>query len=183
MADLMVVFESAETSTVLDYKFDANDRRHYIAALEDYLKKLKTGMAQAYVYSTVGTVRASGTVTCTVASVVDGTDEVVIAGTTLAVEASPATQSEFLKGASNAACATNLAACINAHTTLSKIVRASASAAVVTITAKVPGPIGNLITLTETGNGFAVSGAVLASGASNECDGFSFGYLPTGVTG
>lgn len=182
MADLLVVFENADSSTLLDYLFDQPDRRKYIAALEEYLRKLKSGTAAAYVYSTVGLVRASQTVTCAQASAVDGTDELTVAGTVLAVEASSANENQFLKGASNSAFATNLAACINAHTTLSKIVRASASGAVCTITSKVPGIIGNLITLAETGNGFTLGGAALAGGTSNETDSFVYGYLPSGVT-
>lgn len=135
----------------------------------------RRGKARVFVASAT----ASQTVTCSYSGVVNGTDELTIAGTVLAVEASPANQSEFLKGSSDATFAANLAACINAHTTLNKIVNAAVTtgaSGIVTIYANVPGPIGNLVTLAKTGNGFTIGAATLANGASDAVKEHVFGY-------
>lgn len=109
-------------------------------------------------------VAASATVTC--ASVASD-DTVTIAGTVLTAKGSPSGSAQWLQGVSNTADAAALAACVNAHATVSKYVTASASGAVVTLTANVKGVIGNLITLTSSSNTtLAVTGSgKLASGA------------------
>lgn len=134
---------------------------------------------RGYLRACIASDCATATVTCAYASAVDNTDTVTIGGTALTARTSATLTSEFTIGASNSAMATNLAAAINANATLQKIVRATASGAVVTITSVYPGPIGNLITLAESGNGMTISGAALASGASDEVDGYAFGYTPT----
>src|SRR6266851_4115331 len=58
----------------------------------------------------------------------------------------------------DAATATALAAAINANGTANQYVTASANGAVVTITALVPGTVGNGITLVASGTGSAASG-------------------------
>lgn len=133
----------------------------------------------AYMRVVLASACSTGTVTCDRASTVDDTDTVTIGGTALAVKASPTTTAQFAKGASDTAMATNLANCINANATLAKIVRASSSAGVVTITCLYPGPIGDLVTLAETGNGMGKSGAALASGSSDAPDSYQLGYTPS----
>jgi hypothetical protein len=180
MAALLLVIQDASASaSQLARDVDRSDRRRSMRAVLTYIQRIISGAASGYVTSVVASTFATRNVTCSQAGAVDGTDELTVAGTVLAVEAAPATESEFLKGASNAAFATNLAAAINAHSVLSKIVRAKATAAVVAITSKIPGPIGNLITLAETGNGFTLAGAALTGGASDEADGYPFGYDPS----
>lgn len=124
---------------------------------------IRTG-AVRFQYCAEASVRASVTVTCDRSATVDGTDELAFLGVTLAVEAAPANQNQFLKGANNGAMATNLAACINAHTTLTKFVHASASSADVVITFRIPGEPMNFIPITEVGNGMSLSSALFAGG-------------------
>ena len=57
------------------------------------------------------------------------------------------------------------AANINANTTVNKKVVATSSGAVVTVTALIPGAIGNKITTTGSGTGHTAGGATLAGGA------------------
>lgn len=114
------------------------------------------------IFSMTG-VQASGTITFS--SFADS-DTITINGTVLTGKTSPSGASQFAVGASNSACATNAAACINANTTLNKQVVASASGAVVTITAIAAGPMGNLGTLAISAHG-SVSGANLTGGSSD----------------
>lgn len=114
-------------------------------------------------------VRASATFT--LASVVEN-EAVTIGKTTLTFKDSPAGENQVQTGgADDAADAVVLAAAINAHSVLSKIVTASAAAAVVTVTARVPGVIGNEIIFSETGTTITATGSgYLASGAGGSED-------------
>lgn len=113
-------------------------------------------------YSTSNPVSASGTITL---SSVPADDTVTIGTATLTAKASPSGENQFSQAGTDAADATALAAKINAHSVLSKIVTASAASNVVTVTCKVKGPIGNQIGLSETGTSMTVSGTTLAGGA------------------
>lgn len=160
-------------------RLDKTDKREALRALESLTHAVVSGAQNATVRACIASACATATVTCAYASASDGADTVVIGGTTLTSATSGNGTTTFTIGSTDAAMATNLAACINANTTLQKIVRASASSAVVTITSVYPGPIGNLVTLTEGGNGCTVSGAALSSGASDEVDAYQLGYAPS----
>lgn len=184
MASLIVVVQDSRSATQLARDIDKSDKNNAAKAVLNYLKRAFGGFGGAFVTTQVASAFAVGYVDCDNSDAVNGTDELVIAGAvgaTLAVEASPANQNEFLKGATDASFATNLAAAINAHTTLSKLVRAYVATSPTNrchIVARQPGLAGNLITLSETGNGFVLSAAALAGGASDEVDSFAFGYDP-----
>ncbi len=184
MATFVLVVQDNRSATQIAREIDKADKNKAAKSIQNYLKRVFSGFGNAFVTSQVEGAFAVGYVDCDNSDAVNGTDELVVGGATgatLAVEASPATQSEFAKGASDATMATALAACINAHTTLSKLVRAYIATSPtnrVHIVARVPGITGNLITLSETGNGFTLSAAALAGGTSDEVDSFAFGYDP-----
>lgn len=109
---------------------------------------------------------ATGTATC---SAVDAADAIAINGQAITAHATTAANNQFVVGATDAATATNLAACINASTTaiVNKHVRALARAAVVHIFAKYGGIAGNAISLTTTdGTDLAVSGTGRLTGGT-----------------
>lgn len=113
----------------------------------------------------LASVFASQTVGCDQSDAVDGTDELTIAGVVLAVEAAPAGENQFAKGADDIEFAANLAAAINAHSTLSGLVSAESDGVdTVTVTALLPGAVYNSIALAEAGAGFTLGGALLAGG-------------------
>ncbi len=144
------------------------------------LKGAMLGLEPAYARMQLATARASGTFTGTAAGVAPN-DTVTIAGVTLTNKASPANENEFADAATTAALAASLAAAINAHSTLSKIVEAivtSASTGVVTVYSKIPGVVGNSIALAESG-GSTVTGAAMTGGASDEMDEQYLGYSPS----
>jgi hypothetical protein len=152
-------------------------------ALREFQTMVRSAMLgnnRAYARLVLATDVARKTVTCSASAAANG-DTLVIGGTTLTVAASPANESEFVKGSTDALHAAATVAAINAHTTLSKYVWAAvttSASGILTIYCKFPGPVGNFITLAETGNGFTVGGAVLASGASDECDEYGLGMVP-----
>lgn len=110
----------------------------------------------------VNGVLASGTVTLS-SSV--ATDTVTINGTVFTEVASGATGNQFNHGSTDTITAANLAAAINASATaiVKNVVSATSAAAVVTITSKEQGTIGNLGTLAISAHG-SVSGANLTGG-------------------
>lgn len=125
--------------------------------LTNLIKGLNSGKLLGSVYvqgSATSPAFASGTATC--ASVT--TQTITIGKTTLTAG------TDWTVGASNTTCATALAAAINAHATLSTIVYATSSAAVVTITALQAGLLGNYIALASSGAQISVSGSYLAGG-------------------
>lgn len=143
------------------------------------LRAILLGVIRAFVRTQAASACASQTVTVDYTAAVADTDTITIGGTELAAKAVVATESQFLIGASNAAYVANVVACINAHSVLSKIVRAYAvSSTVFRITCVLPGPLGNLVTLAEAGNSFTLDGATLANGASDAMYGYSMGYTP-----
>lgn len=108
-------------------------------------------------------VKASGTLTLT--SVI-ATNACTVGKTTFTFTSTPTLSTDVeVDGATNALDATALAAAINAHTDTSKIVVASAASNVVTITALVPGVIGNQIALSSAAGTIVASATYLASGA------------------
>lgn len=83
---------------------------------------------------------------------------------TRSITGSAVTSVQYNIGPTDTVTAANLAAAINAKTTLAQVATATSAAAVVTVSSFYPGPIGNLITLTAT-TGNTASGATFSSGA------------------
>jgi hypothetical protein len=91
-------------------------------------------------------------------------DTVTIGGILFTGKAAPASNVEFLIGATDAATAVNFAAKVNAHPTISTLVTASVFTNLVSFYAVVPGGAGNKITLAISAHG-SVTGATFLLGA------------------
>lgn len=176
---LIVVNDNKYSAAQLARAIDKPRRIGATAALQRYLKRVLSKVGEAHVTTQVASAFATATITCNNAAAVNSTDTTTIMGVALALVAAPASNVQFAKGATDATMATNLAACINANPTLQKVIRAKAAAAVVTMTCKVPGLLGDLLSLAETGNGMTISGALFTGGASDEADSFAYGFDPT----
>ncbi len=177
---LTVLFDSPETGDVLVQRLmRTSSKRTVMRELVNYVNGVQGGVRRAHVRAQVFSAFASETVACDQSAAVDGTDELTIGTVVLAVEASPANENQFAKGASDIAFAANLAAAINAHSILSLFVKAESDGVdTVTITCLYGGPIGDAIPLAETGNGFTLGGAALDGGDQAVDQGltFEFGY-------
>ena len=130
------------------------------------LKALASGSVIGSVDASVSAtnpVKATGTLTL---DTVIATDVATVAGITFTGTDTPTTNLHFDTDAgSDALIAASLVAAINAHPTTSQVVTASASGDVVTVTANVAGPIGNLVPIASVDSTITASAAYLASGA------------------
>jgi hypothetical protein len=137
---------------------------------ENIIKGIKSGSILGSVdvhYVAASPVAASATVTLTYANI-DADDTVTVANTVLTAKASGANgTTQFNKETDATVTATNLAACINANTTLNKFVSASSAAGVVTITSLVKGVVGNGLAL-ATSDATAFALVAFASGAGGQ---------------
>lgn len=113
-----------------------------------------------------GAVKASGTGTFTGAATADQT--MTIAGVTFTAKASPDEDAdEYLVSATVALAAASLARAINNSTGCVGIVTAESNSGVVTITAAVPGTIGNVIPTADVDtSNFTFAQTVLANGSN-----------------
>lgn len=119
-----------------------------------------------------GAVRATGTVTF---SSWVATDTVTVGAVVLTGSATPANENQFLSTGNDAADAVAFAACVNAHSVLSKIVSvATPTTATATITCLVPGAIGNQVGLAISAHG-SVSAATLTGGVDGTSASLSCG--------
>lgn len=161
MATLSVVIQTAKDATKFRKPTHAlANAIHTVNLIKGLISGAQQGTVNIYADS-ADPVQASAT--ATVVSVVAG-NTITIAGTVLTAATAPANESEFITG-TDAVNAAALAACINAHSVLSKIVSATSSAGVVTISCVVPGPLGNLVTVAKSGAPITISGAALSGGA------------------
>jgi phage tail sheath gpL-like len=133
----------------------------YIQAIRNLISKILTGAAWASIRVVQGAVSAVNAVTF---SSIAEDDTVTVCGTVFTGKDAPAGAVQFETGVSDASSAASLASVINAHTTVGKLVTASAAAAVVTLTCNTPGLVGNFLTLAISAHG-SVTGATFASGA------------------
>lgn len=129
------------------------------------LKGFQAGAQLGAIYvqsSTDDPVAASATLTVTSAV---ATNAVTIGGQTLTASSTPSGESQWeIDGSGNDADAQALAAAINAHSTLSKVVIATTAANVITVTALTRGVIGNMIPISSNAGTIVASGAFLSGG-------------------
>lgn len=176
MATLRMVFD---TSEALDFLTVTRDNRHKFARLFlNYLMAVDTGNRSASMIVSNASVAAFSTLTYTGLPL--NNETVVINGVTITAKTSGAIADQFNIGADATATATNMTAAINASVTagLAGVAVATSVAGVVTVTAAVPGRIGNAITITETLTNCALgnaTGGKLNSGADANQVTYSFG--------
>lgn len=165
MASLVVTIKSSNADILSSKRNDAEGieaLREICNALDAYT----TGCAKGVVSvqsSADNPVKASGTLTL---DTVIATDVFVIGATTFTGTDTPTTILHFDTSlATDTLIAADAARVVNAHATANKIVTASSSGAVLTITANVPGPVGNFINISSVDSTITASAATLASGA------------------
>lgn len=150
---------------------DNNRAKNVALALSGYFKDLASGIKRASLDVQTGAaapVRASGTFTFV--SVI-ATDAFTIAGVTFTFTSTPTLETDVeVDGASDALDAAAACAAINAHSTISKIVKATVANNVVTVTCRVPGVIGNFIAISDADTTITTSAAYLSGGTGGATD-------------
>lgn len=135
-----------------------------VQSVVDYIAGLAGGQRiGAQLFWKVGAVKASGTITVSSTGPTNG-QTCTIAGVTLTAKTTGAGTNEFNINASATVVAANIAAAINASPDLLGIVKATSALGVVTVTAEVPGAIGNGLVIVNVNLSNAVF-VTLASGS------------------
>jgi hypothetical protein len=143
----------------------ANQPRENLNRVMNIAKGILSGihLGAAYIQSSSSDpVSASGTLTLVSAI---ATDAITIGTVTLTASSTPANENQWeIDGASDTADAASLAAAINAHTVLGKIVSATSALGVVTVSSLQKGVVGNFIPLSSADATITASGAFLTGG-------------------
>lgn len=165
--DLLVVAHD-ETSANDQRDLYAETGYSMLAGLKivDFFKKCVSGSHPATVQTKINAVKASGTVTL---SAHVATDTVTVNGITFTCMASGATGNQYNVGGTDSITGDNLASALNANATLVTMISAANASGVVTLTALVPGALGNAVTLAISAHG-SVSAARMASGANGDTE-------------
>lgn len=172
MSTLFLQVKSGLTQANLKQKhvFESGKTREQAIELATYFRKLAAGGAVVLDIATSANdpVAAAGTFTLTYASIANS-DTVTIGQTTLTCVTGTPTTAQFKKEVDLATTATNFAAAINAHATLSLYMSAVALAGVVTVTMLQKGGFGNLVKFaTSNGAGFALVQPTGGAGGAEE---------------
>ncbi len=157
-----IILESTESSIGFKSVCDlAPGALPAVNNFRDYLGGVTGGNYAAKLSWQVGAVKATATMTNTAAAV--AAETFVLCNVTFTARASGATTNEFNLSATVGTQAANIAAAINASPNLAGMVSATSLAGIVTITAVVPGLIGNAFQFSESLTGVAIT--AFASGA------------------
>lgn len=159
---IVITQDETETNTINDLIAETNLVELAGLKLKNFIKAIVTGIRPAVVQTKVNAVKATGTVT--LASHV-ATNTVTVNGIVFTCVASGATGNQYNVGASDTLTAVELAAALNANTTLDGMILATSDSAVVTVESLIPGEIGNAVTLAISANG-SVSAARMAGGTN-----------------
>lgn len=172
-ATLAISVRSDETQALLQQllKPDATKDREAALALSRYFKDLAAKRTRGnFDVQTGAAVPARASATWTIASVI-ATDACTIGGITFTFTSTPTLETDVeVDGADDTADALALANAVNAHSTVGKQVLASASGAVVTITSRVAGVIGNMIAISDADSTITTSSTYLLGGTGGAQD-------------
>lgn len=181
MASTRIVIETPLTATqdAANLRLNGTGSWRNVFALLSWLRGFAKGTRRGNMLLKQGAVKATGSVAITGRPTADET--MVVAGVTLTAKDSGAngTTQFNTSNTDTLVTAQNLAACINANTTLNKFLSASAAGAhpssTVTITCIVPGLIGNGLILTESMTNVAVT--AFASGTDGTAYNLTLGQV------
>lgn len=135
-----------------------------VQSLENYIGALEGGLQMADLAINVGAVKASGTLTVAAGGSTNN-QACTILNVTLTAKTSSTANNEFSISATAATQAANMAAAINASTSLAGKVTAVAALGVVTISSVIPGLLGNGMQL-SAGNLANVTAGAFANGSN-----------------
>ena len=165
--NIQIATEKVDTAT---FKKPGQDTEN-LKRIASYINQLAYGTKAGSVdISDSATAPAAASGTFTLASAI-ATDAVTVGQETFTASSTPANENEWeIDGADDTADAAALAAAINAHSTIGKIITATSAAAVVTITASTKGSYGNQIPFSSADGTITASAAFLSGGTGGSED-------------
>lgn len=135
-----------------------------IGRVASYIEAVAGGIHTGRLNIATSAVQASGTVTF---SSVVATDTVTIGATVFTGSNSSSGTAQFRTGGTDTTAAASLAAVINANATTSQLVTATSAGAIVTVTAQIPGLLGNFFPIAISAHGSVSGSGKLTSGAED----------------
>jgi len=170
MATIYNLIVTAQDSATADAQRDliAESNNQMLAGLKikDFFKTLISGIRPGSIQTKVNCAKASGTIT--LAAFVQN-DTITINGVGFTGKDSPAAATEFQTGVSDTATAASFATVANTNATLDGMVIVTSATSVITITALVPGELGNAVTTAISAHGTA-AGARLTGGTNGDAE-------------
>lgn len=163
-----LVIAHDETSTNDQRDLYAETGYKELAGLKiiDFMQKVCSGSHPATVLTRINSVKAAGTIT--LSAFADG-DIITINGVAFTGKTAAPGANQFLLGADDTSAAAAAVVVLNANTTLDGMVVATSALGVITITALVPGELGNAVTLAISAHG-SVSAARCAGGTNGDTE-------------
>ena len=174
--------KNAITQGTLTKEAPQNRKRFFgsvIKLLNGVRGSTKRGNVVATILDASGTL-ATGNIACVQANAAGDTITFTYGGKTVVLTEGTTGENGFARGASNTACATNLAACINAHPILSPLLTALGSVGNCGLTVKIPTCLLQDIAMT-TSDGTAFSFTQLTGGNEGAAQFFPL-HFSTGQT-
>lgn len=161
----------AYPETVAEFKsfapLDRGDARTNIQTLLDYLTGLAGGSRSATITANSGAVRGTAVLTVSAGGSVNA-ETMVLAGVTFTAVTSGATGNQFNISATAATQAASMVSAFNASADLAGIVSSSNVLGVITLTADVPGKLGNALVVTESLTNVAVTTSFATAATGTE---------------
>ncbi len=157
--------------------------RRFINFAEDTLNSLLGGVKRGNIVATIldtSFTASTGNIACVQANASGDTITFTYGAKTVVLTEGATGENGFARGASNTACATNLAACINAHSILGPLITALGNVGNCGLTAKVPTCLLQDIAMT-TSDGTAFSFTQLTGGNEGAAQFFPIAFS-TGQT-
>jgi hypothetical protein len=162
----LLTISTTKSKTQLESLIPKNDADGALQGIINFLTGVAGGVDRALMYWKAGAVQAHGHLTVTTGGSA-AAQACTILNVTLTGRASAPADNEFVVDATAATQATNMAAAINASTTLAGKVTATSNLGVVTITSVIPGLFGNGFEL-SAGNLANTTAGAFASGSDGD---------------
>lgn len=165
-AQLVVAHDETTANDQRDLYAETGLRELAGTKIRDFMKKCTFGSHPCSILTRVNSVKATGTITLSSNA---AADTVTVNGIVFTAVSGAPTSSQYDISGGDTTGAASLAAQINANTTLAAMVVATSALGVVTLTALVPGALGNAVTLAISAHG-SVSAARMASGTNGDTE-------------
>ncbi len=163
---LVVAHDETSANDQQDLYAETGLRELAAEKIQKFMRSQTSGGHPCSILTRINSVKASGTITL---SAHVATNTVTINGVTLTAVSGAAGANQYDVSGGDTTGAASLVLAIAANATLASMVQGTSALGVVTVTAVVPGAIGNAVTLAISANG-SVSAARMAGGTNGDTE-------------